>query len=79
MNSQQDIFDRIVFLSKRVDTLKGFVQNDFEKMISDGFVTKQDITSSIKDIEGYFNECIGELISLRDETKQCVETFVSKI
>ena len=73
MKTQEELFDEIKYAATRTDSLKGFVQNDFERMILDGYLTKEELQRAVKDAEDQFNNVIGHLIVLRDEVMECIQ------
>jgi hypothetical protein len=62
---QEQLFSDIETLSLRVDALKGFVQNDIDGMLEDGYTTRTEIIRSISEAENFFEKCGKELESLK--------------
>jgi CRISPR/Cas system CSM-associated protein Csm2 small subunit len=65
MKTQKELFNDIKNLALKVDDLKGWVQNDFNRMIADGTVTKEDLKDSLEDILDDFDNKIDELNVLK--------------
>ena len=65
MKTQEQLFNDIKNLALKVDDLKGWVQNDFNRMIADGTVTKEDLKDSLEDILDDFDGKIDELNVLK--------------
>jgi len=42
MKTREELFYDIILLGQKVDNLKGWVQNDFDRMITDSVITKED-------------------------------------
>lgn len=61
MKTQEELFDHIKRLAFRVDDLKGSVQNDFNRMLDDGTVTKESLKISREETFKYFEDIIEEL------------------
>jgi len=79
MKTQEELFYDIILLAQNVDNLKGYVQNDFYRMIADGTVTKEDILDSINDIEINFVEVISELTCIKSNVLEHVKNVVNKL
>jgi len=79
MKTQRELFDDIKNLARKVDNLKGWVQNDFDLMIADGTVTKEDILDSIDDIEIDFVEVISELTCMKSNVLEHVKNVANKL
>lgn len=69
MNKKQsDLFDRLRFLSIDVGNLSSFVQNDFDRLIADGYITPDEIRETlIPEASKLFQLRLGELQALRLE------------
>lgn len=64
-DQQKEIFDAIKRLSFNVADLKGYVQNDFDRILSDGYTTKAEIAESAERAAEHFDQCASRLLSLR--------------
>jgi hypothetical protein len=65
---QSDLFDRLRFLSINVGNLSSFVQNDFDRLIADGYITPDEIKETvIPEASKLFQLRLGELQDLRLE------------
>jgi predicted transcriptional regulator len=69
INLQQKLFHDIVVMKHRIQGLGGFVQNDFERMLEDGTITKDDIREGIEDMDKSFDKVINEMKILREKCK----------
>jgi len=79
MKTQRELFDDIKKLALKVDTLKGYVQNDFDQMIADGTVTKEDLKDSLDDILDDFDDKIDELNMLKLDVYNLVKAVANKL
>jgi len=65
---QSDLFDRLRFFSINVGNLSSFVQNDFDRLIADGYVSPDEIKETlIPEASKLFQLRLGELQDLRLE------------
>ena len=78
MKTQEELFDAIKMMSHKVDSLKGWVQNDFDRMIADGLVTKEDLRNDLDDVLDDFDERIEELNVLKLEVWALIKRVVDK-
>jgi hypothetical protein len=78
MKTQEELFDAIKMMSHKVDGLKGWVQNDFDRMIADGIVTKEDLRNDLDDVLSNFDERIEELNVLKLEVWALIKSVVDK-
>jgi len=74
---QGEVFGEIVNMTHKMQSLAGFVSNDFNRMLADGTITKGNIRESIYEMDEAFNRVIGELNTLREKcglimTHHCV-------
>ena len=65
MKTQEELFYDIILLAQNVDNLKGWVQNDFDRMIADGTVTKEDLQNRLPQILIDFDRNIEKLSTLK--------------
>jgi len=79
MKTQEELFYDIILLAQNVDNLKGYVQNDFYRMIADGTVTKEDILDSIDDIEINFVEVISKLTCMKSNVIEHVKNVANNL
>ena len=66
-DQQEEIFDAIKSLSRDVDRLKGYVRNDFESLLSDGYTTKAGIAEAAEKVAEDFDRCSSRLLNLRTQ------------
>lgn len=78
MQSQEELFNQIKRLAIKVDTLKGFVQNDLDRMIADGTITSKDIDDAICAAESDFDKVILELQKTKKEVKKFIELVIHR-
>ena len=78
MKTQEELFYDIILLAQNVDNLKGYVQNDFNRMIADGTVTKEDLKDSLEDILDDFDDKIDELNVLKLDVYNLVKAVASE-
>ena len=65
MQTQEELFYDIILLGQRVDSLKGWVQNNFDRMIADGTLTKEDLQNRLPQILIDFDRNIEKLSTLK--------------
>ena len=74
MNTKQEkLFNDIKDFALRIDSLKGFVQNDFHLMIADGDITKEELLNSLDDIESSFDKASCTLTVLKTRVFELVK------
>lgn len=73
---QFQIFNDIKTTAIRVDSLSGFVQNDFSRLLADGHTTKDEIESSIPEINDSFSKIINNLKSLQERTVNLIGSII---
>ena len=78
MKTPEELFYDIKNLALKVDNLKGWVQNDFDRMIADGIVTKEDLRNNLDDVLDNFDERIEELNVLKLEVWALIKSVVDK-
>ena len=78
MKTQEEIFYDIINLALKVDNLKGYVQNGFDRMIADGTVTKEDLKDSLDDILDDFDDKIDKLNVLKLDVYNLVRAVANK-
>ncbi len=66
---QQKLFHEIVGMKHKIQGLAGFVQNDFERMLEDGTITKDGIKEAIEDMDKSFDKVINEMNILREKCR----------
>ena len=66
---QQELFHEIVSMKHRMQGLAGFVQNDFDKILSDGTTTKDGIKEAIEDMDKSFDNVVNEINTLREKCR----------
>ena len=79
MKTQGELFYDIKKLALKVDNLKGYVQNDFNQMLADGTVTKEDLQDSLDDILDDFDDKIDELNVLKLDVYNHVKNVANKL
>jgi hypothetical protein len=79
MKTPEELFYDIKNLALKVDNLKGWVQNDFDKMIADGKVTKEDLRNSLPQILHDFDGTIDELNVLKLNVYNAVKNVSIKL
>lgn len=75
MKTQEELFDHIKRLAYRVDDLKGSVQNDFNRMLDDGTVTKEYLKISREETFKYFEDIIEELRVVQHDVYNFIGKF----
>ena len=72
---QEKTFEDIVAMKHKIQNLAGYVQNDFERMLFDGLVTRQEIRESIPVIEDDFKKVVLELNNLKNQVISIVSKY----
>jgi hypothetical protein len=76
MKTQEELFYDIILLGQKVDNLKGWVQNDFDRMIADGGITKEDLQNRLPQILDDFDDTIDKLnvlkLAVYNSVKECI-------
>lgn len=65
--SQHKLFDSIKRLSDDVRSLSAFVQNDFEEMLTSGYITPEEIKHSTEEVAIHFDRCSTVLTNLKTD------------
>jgi hypothetical protein len=66
---QQKLFEDIIDMKYGMQRLASFVQNDFNGMLNDGVIEKDDIKTGIVDMDKSFDEKIKMLNILRERCR----------
>lgn len=61
MRTQEEIFNDIKRLALKVDNLKGFVQNDIQRMLDDGTITQEELLRVEEQLCDDFTEVMQDL------------------
>jgi len=64
---QKELFKDWKFTSWKISGLKEFFQNDFDRLLADGYTEKEEIRENIIEFEDLFNKNISELTALKDK------------
>ena len=64
---QQKLFEDWQFISQKILDLKSFIQNDFDRMITDKYIEKEEIKHSIPEFEDLFERNISQLRKLKED------------
>lgn len=72
---QEKTFIKLQNLKYNIQSLSGYIQNDFGRMLEDGYTTKKDITSSIEDMDENFDKFIDQFNILRKEVRYIMEYY----
>jgi hypothetical protein len=62
---QEELFDDWKEDCHKLELLSGFVQNDLDRMLKDGMITKEDIKNSIVDFKEQYDKRIDHISELR--------------
>lgn len=73
MRPQAECFEEIRETGRRISTLAGIVQNDFELLVADGHVTRKELFDSTGEVRQAFDEQIDALMRLKEEVIQQLE------
>jgi hypothetical protein len=72
---QAQLFEDIIKVKHDIQNLAGYVQNDFDTMIKDGSVTKEEIKLGIKDVNDDFNRILMNLQILQSRCEELIESL----
>lgn len=75
VNYQEKLFHEINNMKNNILNLAGLVQNDFNRLLDDGTITKEEIKNGIHDMDNSFNETINELNSLREKCRTLMSHY----
>lgn len=73
---QEETFNEIVAMKYRMQMLAGFVQNDFERLLQDGMVTKEEIAVSVLDVEREFEKTKEMLDFLQEKVISIIRHYI---
>lgn len=76
---QRKIFNDIKNMKYRFQSLSGFVQNDFNRLIEDGIISVKDMEDSLIDIEDTFERTIKDIRELKEKCKTLINAHIDKI
>ena len=77
-NTQEHLFNKIILSAARVNDLKGCVQNDFDRLIQDGYLSKEELFESCSNIDQQFDATVKELFRLKLEVLKYIKDYCSK-
>ncbi len=66
---QEKLFNEIKAMQYRIQGLAAYVQNDFERMLEDGTITKETINAEITEMDEQYDKFINELNKLRKQAR----------
>lgn len=72
---QENLYDGIKSLDRDIDGLANFVQNDFDVMLHDGMITKNDIKEDKNNMSIAFDDIINKLTSLKEKANKFFEHY----
>jgi len=78
MKTQEKLFNTIKNQIGVIDKMASFVQNDYQMMLEDGYITKDGITDSIKEMKITFNNHIKLMYELRKKCEKMMQEVVKK-
>lgn len=73
MIKQKALFNESYRIAERVKSLSCFVQNDIDKMLEDGHITKEDIIKARQDAREQYNNAIKALYNHRNEVLEFLD------
>ncbi len=74
-NYQENLFHNIVNMKHRIQGLASFVQNDFNEMLEDGKITKEDIKIEIEEMDKSFDKTINEMNIFREKCRMMMSHY----
>lgn len=75
--NQEIIFNEIINMKHDIQTLAEFIQNDFEFLLKDGYITKNEILEAINDMDDSYYRFINKVINLRQKSRKIMEYYAS--
>lgn len=72
---QEQLFNEWESACNKLKMIKSFVQNDFDRMLQDGYVTKEDIKKSIPEFNELYLKAITEISELKTETEKLLNKY----
>jgi hypothetical protein len=78
MRTQEEIFNDIKRLAIRVDILKGFVQNDIQRMLDDGTITQEELKRAAEQCYDDFDEVMEDLRVNQLDACYIIESFIKE-
>lgn len=76
MRTQEEIFNDIKRLALKVDNLKGFVQNDIQRMLDDGTITQEELKRAVAQCDEDFTEVMEDLRINQLDACNLIESFI---
>ena len=73
--NQKQLFNEWESACNNLEMLKSYVQNDFDRMLQDGYVTKEDIKKSIPEFNELYLEAITKISELKTETEKLLNKY----
>lgn len=73
----EKLFNQINKLGTRVSQLSCMVQNDFDRMLEDGYTTKEELVGTIPEVQKEFNNVIFELQELEQIKNKIINILKS--
>ena len=74
---QQEIFEKIKYLTFELKSAGRHVQNPFGRMLCEGRITKKEIADEIPVMEHDFDTIIEKLIVLKDQAKELMQYYAN--
>lgn len=73
--NQEQLFNEWGLVCNKLKSLKSFVQNDFERMLQDSYITKEDIKKSISEFNELYLKIIIEISELKTEIEKLLNKY----
>ena len=77
INKQKQLFENIIKLKYKLQSLGSFVQNDFSRMLDDGTATKEAMIESILDLNGAYDIVIDDLNKYRKQSEEIITHYIN--
>jgi hypothetical protein len=75
---QEELFNEWNQKCSNLKVLKSFIQNDFNKMLSDGFITKKELLNAQKDFNKLFTNNMIEFNKLVTNINDLIDDVIQK-
>lgn len=72
---QKELFNDIINVKYDIQSLGSFVQNDFNRLLSDRYISKNEIKDQIVEMDKIYNDVLLKLIKLKLRSVELMEYY----
>lgn len=76
MENQEALFNKTLSLKNDLEDISGFLQNPFNMMLKQGYVTKKELGKSINELNNRFDILIDNLKNLKIEYLKEIQKYI---